>query len=123
MEPTTSAADCAAARPARPKTVSAVASKVFMLQCETYILARSQAVSRPLLRIINKAGPGRGFPRVVPTGLLAIMVLLSAAPSGAQPAVRQVLMLQSFDRGALPVDHFTSEFRVEMDKRAAEHVN
>jgi signal transduction histidine kinase len=80
-------------------------------------------VSRPLLRIVNKTGPGRRFPRVVPPGLLAIMVLLNAAPSGAQPAVRQVLMLQSFDRGSLPVDRFTSDFRVELDKRATEHVN
>jgi len=80
-------------------------------------------VSRPLLCIVSKTGPGRRFPRVIPTGLLAIMVLLSAAPSGAQPAVREVLMLQSFDRGTLPVDHFTSDFRVELDKRATEHVN
>jgi len=80
-------------------------------------------VSRPLLRIVNKTGPGRRFPRVVPTGLLAVMVLFSSAPSDAQPAVRQVLMLQSFDRGTLPVDHFTSDFRVELDKRATEHVN
>ena len=80
-------------------------------------------MSRLLLRIVNKTGPDRRFPRVVPTGLLAIMVLLSAAPSDAQPAVRQVLMLQSFDRGTLPVDHFTSDFRVELDKRATEHVN
>ena len=80
-------------------------------------------MSRPLLRIVNKTGPGRRFPRVVLTGLLAVMVLLSAAPSDAQPAVRQVLMLQSFDRGTFPVDHFTSDFRVELDKRATEHVN
>ena len=80
-------------------------------------------MSRPLLRIVNKTGPGRRFPRAVLTGLLAVMVLLSAAPSDAQPAVRQVLMLQSFDRGTFPVDHFTSDFRVELVKRATEHVN
>jgi hypothetical protein len=121
MEPTTTAADCAAARPARPKTVGA--GKVFMVQCETYILAWSQAVSRPLLRMVNKSGPGRRFPLVVLTSLLLALLLLSAAPSDAQPAVRQVLMLQSFDRGTLPVDHFTSDFRVELDKHAPEHVN
>ena len=71
-------------------------------------------MSRPLLRIVNKTGPGRRFPRVVPTGLLAVMVLFSAAPSGAQPAVRQVLMLQSFDRGSFPVDQFTNNFRIEL---------
>ena len=75
-------------------------------------------MSRPLLRIVNKTGPGRRFPRVVLTGLLAVMVLLSAAPSDAQPAVRQVLMLQSFDRGTFPVDQFTSNFRIELDRRA-----
>ena len=80
-------------------------------------------MSRPLLRIVNKTGPGRRFPRVVPTGLLAIMVLFSAAPSDAQPAVRQVLMLQSFDRGTFPVDQFTSDFRIELDQRATEPVN
>ena len=99
MEPTTTAVDCAAAGPARPKTIRAAASKVFMVRCEMYILARSKTVSRPILRIVSKTGPGRRFPRVVLTGLLAVMVLLSAAPSDAQPAVRQVLMLQSFDRG------------------------
>ena len=79
-------------------------------------------MSRPLLRIVNKTGPGRRFPRVVPTGLLAIMVLFSAAPSGAQP-VRQVLMLQSFDRGTFPVDQFTNNFRIELVRRATEPVN
>jgi len=88
-----------------------------------YILAWSRTVSCPKLRIVSKAGPGRRFPGVALTGLLAVLALLSAAPSGAQPAVRQVLMLQSFDRGTLPVDHFTSDFRVELDKRATEHVN
>ena len=80
-------------------------------------------MSRPLLRIVNKTGPGRRFPRVVPTGLLAIMVLFSAAPSDAQPAVRQVLMLQSFDRGTFPVDQFTNNFRIELVRRAPEPVN
>ena len=32
-------------------------------------------------------------------------------------------MLQSFDRGTFPVDHFTSNFRVELDRRATEPVN
>jgi signal transduction histidine kinase len=80
-------------------------------------------MSRPLLRIVNKTGPGRRFRRVVLTGLLAVMVLFSAAPSGAQPAVRQVLMLQSFDRGTFTVDQFTSYFRIELDRRATEPVN
>ncbi len=80
-------------------------------------------MSRPLLRIVNTTGPGRRVPRVVPTGLLAIMVLFGAAPSDAQPAVRQVLMLQSFDRGTFPVDQFTNNFRIELVRRAPEPVN
>src|SRR3954447_21080441 len=80
-------------------------------------------MSRRLLRIVTNTGPGRRFPRVVPTGLLAVMVLFSAPPSDAQPAVRQVLMLQSFDRGSFPVDQFTNNFRIELVRRAPEPVN
>jgi hypothetical protein len=50
--------------------------------------------------------------------LLSVLHLLSAAPSDAQPAVRQVLMLQSFDRGTFPVDQFTNNFRIELVRRA-----
>ena len=39
------------------------------------------------------------------------------------PPVRQVLVLQSFDRGNLVVDHFTGNFRVELDQRAGQPVN
>ena len=80
-------------------------------------------MSCPILRIVSKAGPGRRFPRVALTGLLAVLLLLSAAPSDAQPAVRQVLMLQSFNRGTVTVDQFTSNFRIELDRRATEPVN
>ncbi len=88
-----------------------------------YILARSQTVSRPLPSSVSKAGPGRRFLRLVLTGLLALLHLLSGAPSDAQPAVRQVLMLQSFDRGTFPVDQFTNNFRIELVRRAPEPVN
>ena len=80
-------------------------------------------MSCPLLRIVSKTGPGRRFPRVALTGLLAVLLLLSAAPSDAQPAVRQVLVLQSFDRGNAAVDQFTSNFRVELDQRVEGPVN
>jgi signal transduction histidine kinase len=80
-------------------------------------------VSSPLLRIVSKTGRDRRFPRVVLTSLLAVVLLLSAAPSDAQPAVRQVLMLQSFDRGNVSVDQFTGNFRVELDQRAEGAVN
>ena len=52
-----------------------------------------------------------------------VFVLLASAPSNAQPAVRQVLLLQSFGRGNVGVDQFTSNFRVELDQRAEGPVN
>ena len=52
------------------------------------------------------------------TVALAGLLALGAASSDAQPAVRQVLMLQSFDRGNLMLDHFTGNFRVDLDQRA-----
>jgi signal transduction histidine kinase len=55
--------------------------------------------------------------------VLAVVFLLSAAPSDAQPAVRQVLVLQSFARGNAPVDQFTANFRVELGQRVQESVN
>ena len=79
--------------------------------------SRSKTVSRPLLRIVCKTGRDRRFSRVALTSVLAVVLLLSAAPSDAQPAVRQVLVLQSFARGNAPVDQFTANFRVELDQR------
>jgi hypothetical protein len=72
---------------------------------------------------MSKTGPSRRFPRVAPTGWLTILLLLITAPSDAQPAVRQVLVLQSFDRGNMIVDHFTANFRVELDKQVGHPVN
>ena len=68
---------------------------------------------------VSKTGAGHRFLRVVLPGLL----LLVASPSEAQQAPRQVLLLQSVDRGNLPVDHFTGNFRVELDQRAKQPVN
>ena len=39
------------------------------------------------------------------------------------PPVRQVLVLQSFDRGVLALDQFTANFRVDLDQRTGEPVN
>jgi len=49
--------------------------------------------------------------------------MLGPAASEAQPAVQQVLVLQSFDRGNMILDHFTSTLRVDLDQRAARPVN
>ena len=54
--------------------------------------------------------------------LVAVLVI-GAASSEAQSPVKQVLMLQSLDRGNLVLDHFTGEFRVSLDQRVGKPVN
>ena len=54
---------------------------------------------------------------------LAGLLVLGAASIEAQPPVRQVLMLQSLDRGNLTLDHFTGNFRVELDQLVGSPVN
>jgi len=54
--------------------------------------------------------------------VLAGMLMLALAADAVEPA-RQVLVLQSFNRGILVVDHFTGDFRVELDQRAGKPVN
>ena len=40
-----------------------------------------------------------------------------------KPVPKQILVLQSFDRGNLVVDRFTTDFHVELDERADQPVN
>ena len=54
---------------------------------------------------------------------LASVLASGVASGGPVPVVRQVLVLQSFDRGNLIVDSFTGHFRVELDQRAGTPVN
>ena len=54
---------------------------------------------------------------------LAGVWLLGVVSSEAQPVARQVLLLQSVDRGNLVIDRFTGNFRVELDNRAEQPVN
>ncbi len=56
-------------------------------------------------------------------GLLAGLLLLAALPSEAEPAVQQVLMVQSLDRGNMVLDRFIGDFRVTLDQRAGKPVN
>ena len=88
-----------------------------------YILALMKHLATPLLCFVCKTDADRRFPRVVMTGLLAFSLLLGAAPSDAQPAVRQVLVLQSFDRGNITLDYFTGNFRVDLDQISERPVN
>jgi len=55
--------------------------------------------------------------------LLGALLMIGAASSEAEPVLKQVLMLQSFDRGILVVDQFTGEFRVGLDQHAGSAVN
>jgi len=72
------------------------------------------------MRFLCSIGAGRRFPCVVLSGVL---VLGAAANGGAQPVQKQVLVLQSVDRGNLVVDRFTTDFHVELDERADQPVN
>jgi hypothetical protein len=77
----------------------------------------------PILCFVHKAAAGRRFPRVKPCMRLAGLLLLWAAPSEAQPAARQVLLLQAIERGDLVADSFTRDFRAELDHRVGASVN
>ena len=55
--------------------------------------------------------------------VLAGWLVLGAVSSAAQVPVKQVLVLQSFNRGNVVVDSFTGHFRVELDKRAGAPMN
>jgi signal transduction histidine kinase len=51
------------------------------------------------------------------------VLVLGAASSSAAQTVRQVLVLQSSDRGNLTLDQFTGNFRVDLDRLAGTPVN
>jgi signal transduction histidine kinase len=55
--------------------------------------------------------------------LLGALLLIGATTSQAQSPVKQILVLQSVDRGNLTLDHFTGEFRARLDQRAGKPVN
>ena len=53
-------------------------------------------------------------------GCAGLLVLLFTAPAAAD--VRQVVLLQSYDRGTLVLDRFTEQFRIKVDEAAGEPV-
>ena len=55
--------------------------------------------------------------------VLAGLLTFAASSGAAESPVRQVLMLQSFDRGNLNLDRFTGNFRVDLEQRAGGPVN
>jgi signal transduction histidine kinase len=76
-------------------------------------------VSRPLAKFQKKLGAGSGFRAAA----LAVLALLAAASSEAEPVPRQVLMLQSIDRGNLVLDYFTANFRADVDQQVENPIN
>ncbi len=65
----------------------------------------------------------RGANRRVQAALLACSLVIGVATSEAQSPGKQVLLLQSLDRGNLIIDRFTGEFRVRLDERNGKPVN
>ena len=55
--------------------------------------------------------------------LAGLLLALAARSAEATPAVRQVLLLQSFDRGKLAFDYVSDNFRRELERRPDEPVN
>jgi signal transduction histidine kinase len=91
-----------------------------MGELETYILAHGKHVLVSLGSSVSTIGAGRGFQCVM---LMASMLLLAAADAVAQSVPKQILMLQSVDRGNMVVDTFTTNFHVELDQHAELPVN
>jgi signal transduction histidine kinase len=54
---------------------------------------------------------------------LAGLLMLGPASGEAPPPLRQILLLQSYDRGNMILDHFTGNLRVDLDRRAGSPVN
>ena len=75
---------------------------------------RGPIASRTYVSVVGSRLPGAA---------LAFVLLFGATPSEAQQVARQVLLLQSLDRGNLAVDRFTGNFRVALDQRAEKPVN
>ena len=82
-------------------------------------LAPSKHVVRRLLRFVGRTGADCRLRHLALAGLL---VVGAAANTAAQP-VRQVLVLQSVNRGNRVIDEFTGSFRVELDRRVDNPVN
>ena len=56
--------------------------------------------------------------------LACLLMLIHGAASGeTQPPVRQVLLLQSLDRGNIVLDYFTGALRLGLDQRSARPLN
>ena len=92
---------------------------------DSAISARTQhsVRARDARSLTGRTRPVRGVRSRLRCALVAGLLVIGAATSEAQPPVKQVLMLQSLNRGNLPLDHFTGQFRVSLDQRAGKPVN
>ena len=70
--------------------------------------------------VVADTWTGRSVLRVALTCLLAVG---TAAIAAAQPVQKQVLVLQSLDRGNIILDTFTTNFHVDLDAHAEQPVN
>ena len=64
-----------------------------------------------------------GFRSALRTASLCGLLLIAVTPNPAQAAPKQILVLQSLDRGNLVLDQFIGDFRVQLDKQAGEPVD
>ena len=119
MAPTTSL-DCADAEATTQTSIRVATSNFYGSRQDLCIFLRREDTWWAPYCASCKAGAVRRFPRVVLTGLLVLGAVASAA---AQSVQKQVLVLQSVDRGNLVVDHFTTNSHVELDQRAEQPVN
>src|SRR5215208_7490266 len=67
--------------------------------------------------------PHRRVLRTLQVATLGMLLAVSAATSQPQSTVKQVLLLQSVDRGNLTLDRFTGVFRVGLNQHAERPVN
>ena len=111
----------------RPGTLSHVTSRSFApltirgLRQASNIAAMIPGSCRTVVPAFERDESRRRMNRICSEwrcAVLAGMFMLASAAGAAEPPVRQVLLLQSFNRGILVVDHFTGDLRVELDQRA-----
>ncbi|MEJ5991300.1 HAMP domain-containing sensor histidine kinase [Ramlibacter sp. PS3R-8] len=86
---------------------------------------RQRRYSRHMSMHSPSAGPAshRGRRRSLQWMLLGGVLFISAAASQDQPAAKQVLLLESFNRGNVVLDEFNGQFRVRLDQLAGKPVN
>ncbi len=72
---------------------------------------------------VVRACPSRGTGGRLHAALLGSLLVLGVVTSHAQAPVKQILMLQTFDRGSLVLDDFTANFRESLSSRAGKPVN